>query len=145
MDVLLADNWWRSQGLTQHPVGVALALSGLYDLTPLRLIQVNEWMRFSETDIKNFSPLWHIPKASQARLIASVGTKTNEFARQSKVYFNAWQQVGYQAKWVDGAAFNHFSLARDLTRPDSELVDAVCDAISQNSSKDLAANLTVKG
>lgn len=135
--MLLADDGWQQAlGLRADVIDVALSLSGLYELDPLPLTQVNEWMRFSDQDIATCSPIRLIPQARPAasrpspgcppRLIASVGGReTDEFRRQTDAYVEAWRDAGWPVQVIDMPDFGHFDLARSLFDPDGLLVGAV--------------------
>lgn len=128
--MLLADGWTADFGLPNDVIGVALALSGLYDLTPLQHVLVNDWMRFTREEIETFSPERWLPRRSRAHLIASVGGReTDEFKRQTADYAQRWQQAGHATQVVDMPAHNHFDIARSLVEPQGTLVRAVRDAI----------------
>ena len=126
--MLLADGWTENFGLPDDTIGVALALSGLYDLTPLQHVQVKGWMRFTPQRSPAHSPERWLPARSGAHLIASVGGReTQEFQRQTADYAKAWQQAGHAAQVVPMPAHNHFDIARSLVEPDGTLVRAVRD------------------
>lgn len=129
--VLADDGWTRAQGLADDVIDVALALSGLFDLEPLPLTQVNEWMRFTPEAVAANSPARFIPKGpSRVRLLtAAGGLETDEFRRQTRDYTRAWQAAGHQAREIDMPDHNHFNLARSLVEPDGVLVKAVAAAI----------------
>ena len=129
--MLLADDWLADAGLQSHPIGAALALSGLFDLEPLQHTQVNDWMHFTPQEIAKNSPERLIPARSQARLMASVGgLETDEFRRQTASYAQRWQHAGHALEQIDMPAYNHFDIARSLSQPDGVLVRAVLQAIA---------------
>ncbi|MET4575348.1 alpha/beta hydrolase [Ottowia thiooxydans] len=128
--MLLADGWTQDFGLPDDVIGVALALSGLYDLTPLQHVQVNGWMRFTPEEIAAQSPERWIPARSHAHLLTAVGGhETDEFRRQTADYAARWRQAGHAGQTVPMPEYNHFDIARTLVEPDGTLVRAVRDAI----------------
>ena len=127
--MLLSGSWQAPLGLPDDPVGVALDLSGLHDLTPLRWTQVNEWMAFDDGLIARNSPMRLIPARSGAHLIASVGGReTDEFIRQTDDYVAAWRAAGHRATRVLMPDHNHFDIALSLREPDGALVEALVAA-----------------
>lgn len=127
---LLMSDWQQPLGLPQDIIGAALALSGLHDLTPLRHTQVDDWMRFTDTQIAGLSPMAQIPDSSTAHLIASVGGReTSEFRRQTDDFLSAWRKAGHRATRIAMPEHNHFNIALSLKDPDSPLVTAVRAAI----------------
>lgn len=134
--MLLADGWPRAADLPENVIGVALALSGLYDLAPLQHTHINEWMRFTSQEIVENSPERLIPARSSARLVASVGTlETDEFRRQTASYAQRWQRAGHAMQLVDMPGYNHFDIARSLSQPHGSLVDAVLQAIAATTAQ----------
>jgi len=129
--MLQADGWPSDFGLSQHPIGAALALSGLYDLEPLQHTHINDWMRFTPEDIAQNSPERLIPARSSVQLVASVGgLETDEFRRQTASYAQHWRRAGHALQCVDMPDHNHFSIARSLSQPNGALVESVLQAIA---------------
>ena len=128
--MLLAKEWHTEFGLDHQPIGVALALSGLYELDPLPHTQVNQWMHFTPEVIAKNSPINLIPTQSQAHLIASVGGyETDEFRRQTEAYAQLWQQAGNRLDIVEMPTHNHFNIARSMSEPQGKLVLAILQAL----------------
>jgi arylformamidase len=129
------DGWTRQAHLPDDIIGAALALSGLYDLEPLRHMHVNEWMRFTPEDIAQYSPERWIPQNSKTQLVAAAGgQETAEFRRQTADYARRWREAGNAVSLIDMPLHNHFNIAGTLRDPDSVLVHAVLRAI-ENSMK----------
>lgn len=133
--MLLAGDWQAGLGLPQDVIGVALALSGLHDLTPLQYTYINGWMNFTPEDVARYSPERCIPASSSARLIASVGgLETDEFRRQTADFAQRWQAAGHAGSVVDMPDHNHFNIALELAHTHSPLVQAVRAAINDLST-----------
>jgi len=127
--MLLCEGWTAPLGLPHDPIGAALDLSGLHDLTPLRWTHINDWMRLDDGLIARNSPMFLIPKRSQAHLIAAVGGKeTDEFRRQTADYASAWAAADHRVTTVAMPAHNHFDLALSLREPHGALVEALAAA-----------------
>lgn len=131
--MLLADDWQRDFGVPADIVGVALDLSGLHDLTPLRQTRVDDWLRLDEGMIRRNSPQARIPKASSAHLVASVGgLETAEFRRQTADYAAAWRAAGHETSVIDMPDRNHFDLPLTLADPEGPLMRAVLRAAGRD-------------
>lgn len=127
--MLLSEGWHASFGLPDQVIGVALDLSGLHDLEPLRHTHINAWMRLDDGLIARNSPQFLIPQRSSAHLIASVGGReTDEFRRQTADYAAAWAGAGHRVTSVAMPDHNHFDLALSLREPQGALAQALAQA-----------------
>ncbi len=103
-----------------------LAISGIYDLAPIRLNYLNEKLGLDVAEAERNSPLLHLP-AIAGELVVAYGTRElPELCRQSIDYGRAWTARGLPGHLlpVDGA--NHFTILEALARPGCELAKALC-------------------
>ena len=106
-----------------------LALSGLYDLEPVRETYVNEWIAMDEASARRNSPV-HLPPRANATLVASVGgVEQAEFARQQALYVDAWRGWGGSVRVIDAPNHNHFSIVLELERPNAPLTRALLETM----------------
>ncbi len=128
--MLLAGGWHEEFGVPDDVIGSALALSGLYELEPLRHTHVNGWINLDEPAARRNSPLALIPLRSSTKLIASVGgLETAEFRRQTVDYAKAWAAAGHSIETIEMPEHNHFDIALSLREPNGPLVNAIMDAV----------------
>ncbi|HXP74770.1 MAG TPA: alpha/beta hydrolase [Stellaceae bacterium] len=121
---------WRAFGLDRDPVRGACAISGLYDLEPIRLSYLNDVLALDAAAAERNSPLLHLPKQSPP-LILSVGTgETDEFLRQQESFATAWRAAGLPLEVADQPGDNHFDAVERLGQPQSLLHQAVMRQIS---------------
>lgn len=121
---------WAALGLDRNPVRGACAISGLYDLEPIRLSYLNDVLALDATTAERNSPLRHLPKRSPP-LILSVGTgETGEFLRQQESFAAAWRAAGLPLEIADQPGDNHFDAVERLGQPQSPLHQAVMRQIS---------------
>ncbi len=110
------------------PAGVAgaIALSGLYDLEPIRLSHINAWMSLDADAVRRLSPQGLIPPGAPApRLLASYGGReSSEFKRQTEAYAAAWRAAGHRAAVLPQEARNHFDIVLGL----GDAADPLCRA-----------------
>jgi len=126
--MVLATNW-AAFGLDRNPVRGASAISGLYDLEPIRLCYLNDVLGLDAAAAERNSPLHHLPRQSLP-LILSVGTgETDEFRRQQESFAAAWRAVGLPLEIADQPGDNHFDVVGRLGRQ-SLLHQAVMRQIS---------------
>lgn len=128
--MLLADGWTDALGLPDNIIGVALAISGLHDVSPLPRTQVNTWLSLREADLMELSPIELIPARSQSVLLAAVGgAETGAFQQQTNVFFERWQEARHAGELIDMPGYNHFDVARTMCDPNGALVRAMLNAL----------------
>jgi len=131
--MLLATDW-SAFGLERNPVRGACAISGLYDLEPIRLCYLNDVLGLNAATAARNSPLRHLPKQSPP-LILSVGTgETDEFLRQQADFAAAWRKAGLPLEIPDQPGAHHFEIVNRLGQLTSPLHQAVMRQISSSSS-----------
>ena len=138
--MLLCEGWQAPFGLPEDAIGVALDLSGLHDLTPLRWTHIDAWMRFDDGLIARNSPMFLVPRRSGAQLVIAVGGReTDEFRRQSEDYAAVWAAAGHRVATVAMPGHNHFDLALSLREPEGALVEALVAAQRRAERRDAGA------
>lgn len=125
---------WAAFGLDHDPVRGGCAISGLFDLEPIRLCYLNDVLGLDAAAAERNSPIQHLPKRSPP-LILSVGTgETDEFLRQQADFAAAWRAAGLPLEIADQPGDHHFSVVDRLGQPNSPLHRAVMRQISSSSS-----------
>jgi arylformamidase len=102
-----------------------LAISGLYDLEPIRLNYLNDKLRLDADESRRNSPILQLPAKPPPLIIAFGVTELPELRRQSADYAQAWLGSGLPGRLlpVDGA--NHFSILESLADPKGLLTRAL--------------------
>ena len=118
---MLAATDWPAYGLPADSVKGVFTVSGLFDLEPVRLSHVNEWLRIDAETAQRNSPSMHLPKRSIPLVAAAGGDETVEFRKQSGDYAEAWSRAGYSARYVEASGYNHFSIISELASDQTEL------------------------
>jgi acetyl esterase/lipase len=114
-----------AMAMTDTRVAGGLAISGLYDLEPIRLNYLNDKLRLDEAEARRNSPLLHLP-AHSSPLVVTVGLgELPELIRQSKEYAEAWQKKGLPGRYLPVDKHDHFSILEELARPDGKLFAAL--------------------
>ena len=125
--MMLSTDWEGDYGLPANLIKGGCAVSGIYDLEPVRLSSVNEWAKLDVEAAHRNSPIRHLPKVG-CPLIVAYGTKeTSEFQRQSIDYAAAWQQQGYPCTVIPMPGCHHFAVMPELMRRESQLTRAVLE------------------
>ena len=102
-----------------------IAISGIYDLEPIRLNYLNEKLGLDAQEAQRNSPLLHFPPMA-GELVVAYGTgELPELCRQSIDYAQAWAERGLAGHLlpIDGA--NHFTILEALARPEGALIQAL--------------------
>ncbi|MBS0219366.1 MAG: alpha/beta hydrolase [Proteobacteria bacterium] len=102
-----------------------VTVSGVFDMTPLRLTNANSWLQMNDAAAERHSPIRHIARDS-CPLFAFVGQhEPAEFRRQSRDFAAAWQEKGGQAEFLEVAGHNHFSIIGLIRKPGNPISDAI--------------------
>jgi len=100
-----------------------VAISGIYDLEPMRLSSLNDKLQLTEAEQAVMSPL-HQP-LSQNPLVVAYGTgELPELRRQSEQFAAARRNL--PGKLLPLAQRNHFTILNELADPDGSLTREVC-------------------
>src|SRR4029077_5041653 len=91
----------------------ALAISGLYDLEPIRLNYLNEKLGLDAAEARRNSPLFNFPPMAGPMVVAYGTAELPELCRQWADYTQAWVECGLPGQLlpVDGA--DHFTILED--------------------------------
>lgn len=110
--MLLAPGWHDAYGLAPDALRGGIAISGLFDLEPIRLSHINAWLGLDAAAARHLSPLHHLPPPGPApRLLASYGgLESDEFRRQTEAYAAAWAASGHAVLLAPQPSRNHFDL-----------------------------------
>jgi acetyl esterase/lipase len=111
--------------MTQRVVRGGIAISGIFDLEPIRLSYLNDKLGLDLAEAERNSPLLHLPPMA-GELIAAYGTdELPELQRQSVDYAQAWVEQGLPGHMLPIEGANHFTILETLAKPDGELTRAL--------------------
>jgi len=129
--MLAAPDWGAAFGLPEDAVAGLTLLSGLYDLTKMRRTHVNAWLRLDAAAALRNSPLWLLPRGGLPIVGSYAPNETDEFKRQSEVYFAASRAAGCRVEIVPVPGTNHFDLVLAMADAGSGLSLAIRRAIGR--------------
>ena len=98
----------------------ALAISGIFDLAPLRDTVVDDALQLTEDEVAALSPM-RLPGPRARQVVAYGANELPELCRQSRDYAAAARAAGQDAILVPLADADHFSVFDALISPDGEL------------------------
>jgi arylformamidase len=124
---LISTDWpGYKPGLPEDMIKGALPISGLYDLEPIRHLNMNETLHISEAEARDLSPILSIPQTA-GPVVLGVGTNEGEeFNRQQADYADAWRAGGLQCESLFLEGKNHFSIVDDYANEGGTLFEAAC-------------------
>lgn len=99
----------------------ACALSGLYDMEPIRLCRVNDALGLRPEDVERNSPLYLDPKADIPFILSVGDLETDEFKRHQNELFAAWTAKGLGIQEVAAPGCHHYTIVGHFGDPDSDL------------------------
>lgn len=112
--------WRADYGLPEDPLAAAVLVSGIYDLAPLRYSYLQPMIQLDDGVIRRQSPLFALRPCRTPALITWGGDESDEFARQSRVYHEAWQAAGNRCELVPVPGANHFGAIHGFEDPSSD-------------------------
>jgi arylformamidase len=107
---------WAKRGLPAEPIRGACAISGLYDLEPIRLSFLNVDLRLAPETAARNSPVEIMRKKAPPTIVTLGALESAEFHRQSARYEAVLRQAGTPVAVMDEAGLHHFNI-----------LDAFCD------------------
>lgn len=118
-----------AMALDEPAVKGGLAISGIFDLEPIRLNYLNAKLGLDAAEARRLSPLHHLPAQSVSLILACGGGELPELQRQSETYAAARAQAGLPGKLVRLPHHNHFTILEELAQPDGALTTLLRELI----------------
>lgn len=106
-------------------VAGGVAISGIYDLEPIRLNYLNDKLGLDPAEAARNSPILHLPSRA-APLVVTVGLgELPELVRQSEEYAAAWKRHGLEGWYLPLPGHEHFSILEELAQPSGKILAAL--------------------
>ncbi len=123
---IIVSGWSAGGHLTamvmdEPAVSGGLAISGIFDLEPVRLNYLNEKLKLTQSDVRRLSPLSNIPGRSAPLMLACGASELPELQRQSGAYATARAQAALPGRLVCLPLLNHFTILESLACTDGAL------------------------
>jgi arylformamidase len=124
--MLLTADWPAfAPGLPPQVIRGGAALSGIYDLEPMRLCYLNDTLHLDGEQARALSPLFHLPRSGPPLLAAVGGAESEEFLRQNAAMTEAWRARGWSAREMVCPGKDHFTMLGQLVEPANPLTAAI--------------------
>ena len=112
---------WETRGLPRDVIKGVCAVSGIYDLEPLRLTYVNDVLAMDAEEAHANSPMFREPSALSPVVLAYGSNETSEFKRQTDEYRERLERAGAPTVFREIEGRNHFDVIMDLAQESSWL------------------------
>ena len=123
--MLMTSGWEATHGLPAGVIRSGCAISGLFDLEPIRLCYMNAVLSLDPESSRRNSPLYHLPPQAGPLIAAVGGEETGEFLRQNRDFAAAWQGAGLTGEELVLPGLNHFNVVQELLYPQTALSRAM--------------------
>ena len=121
LSVELALTDWQARGFAQSPLRGIVALSGVYDLSPLVVTPLNDKLRLDPASADAASPIHRVKSGMPPALFAVGGLETDAFKQQTTNMREAWERAGNRGEALIVEDRDHFSLLRSAQDPGGAL------------------------
>ncbi len=124
--MMMATDWPTfGDGLPAGTVKGGAALSGIYDIAPIRMTFMQETLRFTPEQVARNSPIALAPATSAPLIVAVGGDESEEFLRQGGEFAAQWEAAGTPCRAMLLPGINHFTILVEFADPGSDLARAV--------------------
>ena len=124
-DRRLVVSGWSAGGhlaaLTAAEADAGLAISGIFDLTPIAGTALNDALHLTDGEIEALSPIRHVRQAAPPIAVIYGGDELPELRRQSEAYHAARAAAGLDGSLTALPGLNHFTVLDALIRPDGAI------------------------
>ena len=128
MMMLLTD--WPNLGLPKDLIKGVCAISGVFDLEPVRLSYVNDVVGMTAAEAKQNSPILHSINNRCPVIFTYGDNETGEFKRQTHEYGSALEEAGIPVILSEIKDRNHFDVILDLADASSWLSRQILSQMS---------------
>jgi arylformamidase len=116
---------------SRHPdlpldlVKSGVAVSGLFELEPLRHIPLNDDLKLDAVTARINSPVLLKPVTAAPLSIVVGGGESDEFRRQSHLFYSTWRDLDARVEYLELPGMNHFTVIDQMHRPDHPLTETL--------------------
>ncbi len=136
MQELVRERRSLAKGDIERPRTAALAaISGVYDLEPLRLSYQQMILSIDPQEVAELSPLRNAPASAPPVLVAVGDQETPEFVRQQDALVALWQALGLPIDGQRVGGENHFTVVDLLAKDDHVVTRWLIEACLANSRR----------
>jgi arylformamidase len=111
--------------MNEAHIAGGLAISGLFDLEPIRLCYLNERLGLGVEEARRNSPLLNLPTRAAKFIIAYGSDELAELKRQSREFGAAWSARSLPGEVIEVADCHHYAVLEQLAQPEGLLAKAL--------------------
>ena len=115
--VALVTDWETDFGVPSTIVKGGLCISGMYELTPVRLSWRRTYVNFTDATVESMSSLRHIDKIVAPVIVAYGSLETPDFQRQSREFAAALRKAGKPVDLIEGKNYTHSAMCKSFGHP----------------------------
>jgi arylformamidase len=123
----------KEAGRAAGAIKGGIAISGVFDLRPLRRSWLQPILELTDESAAAQSPLLHIPKRAAPLLVSVGGSESSAFLHQTQDYLAAWKAAGLSGESLAQPGRNHYEAIFGLADPDSPLVRGIVEFVRRYS------------
>ena len=126
---LLAVTDWTTWGLPANAIKGACAVSGMYELEPVRLSSRNQYLHLDDGLTARNSAMRQIPARMPPMIVAYGGGEQIEFRRHSQDWAAELRRRDHAVTELDLPGLHHFQMAEQFGDANSPVMKALFDMI----------------
>ena len=119
---MAATDWPSLYPKAGNLVPAAYSISGVFDLSPLTGVSMNQDLRLDAESAREVSPLFWAPPKGHVFDAVVGALESSEFLRQSQIIAETWGKAGALTRYEAIAGMNHFTATDALADPQSAMV-----------------------
>lgn len=123
--MMMATDWPAFDGVPADVIKGATAISGIYDLEPVRLCYINADLKLSPEEMAPMSPLRLAPRGGAPLTVVYGAEESEEFRHNGQALAEAWTTKGIECRLIEMPGLNHFSILEELKGPETTLARAI--------------------
>lgn len=121
-----------AMALDEPAVRGGLAISGIYDLEPIRLSYLNAKLKLDSSEVARMSPMAHLTAPGTRPLMVTCGAaELPELQRQSAEFARAREAAGLPGRFAPLPDHNHFTILEELAHPQGAITGLLRELIAQ--------------
>lgn len=121
---------WSGDGFPPESIRAAALITGIYDLSPVPRLPVQQEVRLTPDDVRELSPL-KLPIRSKTRSVVAVGADEPPlWIEQSRSYHQKLIGAGTDSALMIVPSRHHFSITRDLADAKAPLTAAIIELLA---------------
>lgn len=135
LSAALAGTDWTDYDAPADLIKGACAISGLYDLEPIRLCYLNKAVQLDQSEVTRFSPIHHLPKAPLPYILSVGGDESDEFHRLQAQFQTLLDDHGLDVRIVRQRDGHHFDAVDRVGEAGNDLSNAILEMIEARARR----------